>query len=614
MNTNKKLVAAARRAARVLARAQNKSYQQCLDDVAKQAGRPTWTAFLADPLPVDENAYAAATEPDFSQIAANDHITAIVRHAQQINAVSFIASPRAWNDISPTLEFTREDGSVWPIDARGLDLDTIADACLPNYPRRRPDYDNICYDMGEDMPTIDGSLMRALVRTTWNATPELVGLSATIDGSKPQKLDLPVPPREPKVPHSQNPTITNRTAPRPTIIATAKHMLFGANEIALKAMLKRGPLDTDHGPVVGITDRGKRIRLEPGRNLCAFSPPGTGRLAGIAIPALVTDEHTSYIVHDDGQLLNHTSGWRAAMGTVGVIRLDGGSRDAINPFGRDWIPERKYIKHHCDVLAKSIAPDDLRVTRLIAETASNLIAAHGETTLRAIYEQINSQRDHPQAMSAIALLMPLVDALAHEAIGRSTINPDMLRGINNEPPLTLYIVRDPTSSGARNRLAALIQSAIWLKTLTCGPGGKLPDGRQNGKRQVTTLIHDFHQMPQMPMLHDALSMGRSYGSGVIVMGPTIQTTQQYQDLEWMLPALSHLNLVLGQSDASELAQIDGYKQIEWNEASKLQHGRAIALTNSGMNTVRFRLPFFFEQPDMLARVYNPRTGQGPKPV
>ena len=123
MNSKNKLVAAAQRAARKLARAEGIPYQTSLDRIAVNAGRSTWTSFLADPVAVDQAAATAANEPDFTKISPETHLHAAIEYGIKINAHAFLARPELENT-GAKLVYSSNRSSDYdhPIDARGLNV------------------------------------------------------------------------------------------------------------------------------------------------------------------------------------------------------------------------------------------------------------------------------------------------------------------------------------------------------------------------------------------------------------------------------------------------------------------------------------------------------------
>lgn len=601
MNANEKLVVAARRAAKTLSRTSERPYQTCLDEVARSAGRTTWSAFLADPAPVDTNAEDAASEPDFTLIAPEMHLPAVVGHGGRIGAVGFVAQPRAWGDDAPMLRYRLEDGRPWPVDARGLSIEAITHSFglmpIPPYAQRKG---NEYYeDRPSGMATCDNVLMRTKAHRRADRDSIHFAASASLDGGEAEECALPTMPQKDQ--DAAVPPVAIRS-PRRGIGDRLRRLVIGKDEANVRAMMDRRLASSSAGPVIGILKNGNRVRLRPGAHLAAFSPPGTGRMVGITIPALLGDDATSYVVHDDGQLLANTQGWRRSIGRVAIIRLDAQTTDAINPFGRPWLPtSRGRILDYCDRIATAIVPDDQRVTRLIAQVAADLVERNGETTLREVRDAIASDRESHMAREAIAALMPLASPLADAATSHSTVVPAMLHGDGEGRPLTVYVVRDVMASGTRARLAAVLQTAIWYHSILYGPGQDVAGRGSNGPCPLGTIMHDFHRLPVMPMLPIALDYGTDRRASVIITGSTVSTIgERYGKDAVMVDAMIGMRLVLQQSDDREIAAIDPLRKIGPGVAASLGKWQAILLAQR-CDPARMRMPIYFEDTEMKRR-------------
>jgi hypothetical protein len=125
MNPHEKLIAAAQRAARRIARAEGIPYQGALDRVAREAGRRHWQDFCGDPVPVDVQSRQASAEPDFSQADPELHLDVSVRYGLSIGATTMLARPRESGQ--PTLTYLSADHPEGRgVDARGLSLKAMA--------------------------------------------------------------------------------------------------------------------------------------------------------------------------------------------------------------------------------------------------------------------------------------------------------------------------------------------------------------------------------------------------------------------------------------------------------------------------------------------------------
>ena len=621
MNSDNKLVAAAKRAARHHSRETNLTYQQSLEAIAQQAGRSTWKAFLDKPVAINAEALEAANEPDFSAITPAEHINAVVRYGQHLDALSFRAHTRSQDDHSAVLRYELASGKYHGVDARGLSLDDLALSLkkqnkLSRMPRY---YDDVSLHIGT--VEIEGVEVRANIRSMTDDYGGIYDICATLDGAMPEDhifghIEIPAPYESTQ----RYGTIMREDEGKHSLPDQIKKgltkALHGRDGYAVKEMAKNGPVATDNlGPIVAMTKRGVDVRLKHGFNLMAFSPAGTGRMAGITVPALLSDDTASYIVHDDGQLHQITSGHRASLGPVIVIRLDGETRDGFNPFSREWLPPKGDPAPHVEALAVSICDGDSRMTHMVFETAMKLIKQNGETNLKQIHDEIATMRDQPFARKVLMAIHPLVDTIGHAVTGKNTFGPDVLRA--SKSPSTIYILRDPRkSNGSRNRLASLFQTALWLHYYTWTGKYKALPGKRH-LRQINTLIHDYHAMASIPLLPDIMDISRDAGASVILTGATAASLTEKHGKGFdihMIQASTHMTIVLAQSNRDELEMIDPQHILDWNEVSQLGEGDCIMGSNRVRALARLTLPFFFKRKDLLLRAYNPRRGRGPKPV
>lgn len=126
MESKQKMIAAAQRAARRLARSEGTSYQSCLDVVARNAGRRHWNDFTADPVPIDEATRLGAIEPDHTLISHDAQLVACLEHALAMDAGSFMAGPCDPNGRTVLLYSGRGSRFGHGVDARGVSLRALA--------------------------------------------------------------------------------------------------------------------------------------------------------------------------------------------------------------------------------------------------------------------------------------------------------------------------------------------------------------------------------------------------------------------------------------------------------------------------------------------------------
>jgi hypothetical protein len=589
MNAESKLVAAAKRAARTLSRAEGHPYQKCLDLVAIRAGLPTWSAFLANPVPVDDASREAALEPDFSAIPHDMHMETVVRYGLGIDATAFRAYARKDADAPPVLDFAMADGTSRPIDGRGLSIHYIVSGC------------------SDPTPTIAGALLRAKSSSEFVPQPEA---TCSLDGSAAPELTQQI--NEASIPYADHhwptPGVIGRTARR------ISRRLKGAKLYDQQKLLKRhsGLVDkTTAGPLVAIGEDGRRVRLHHGYTLRAFSPPGTGRLVGIVVPMVLTGDTSSFVIHEDGQVHAHTSGYRATLGRIAVIRTAGGSRDSINPYSKEWLPTKwpGSMRSQLDKLSRAIAPNDHRVARLILETSHEIVRARHETTLTEIRDAIALRMDElgVVARDAVATLLPLTTPAAVAAVGGNTVLPTEIRGTGtrDEPrPITIYLIRDPMDGSSREPLAAFIQTAIWMHT-----GGS----RNKGPCGLATIHYDFHRSTHSPRLRSAMDYARSFGDSIVVCGNSAsRMVSLYGERDGRdLLDMFHHTLIPTQSSGTEAELIDRRDEVGYQTMRSLDFGRAILTT--GATHAEFGLPLFYKDEVMKTKAYAEGC-TGPAPV
>lgn len=607
MNTRDKLVAAARRAARAHARDASIPYQKALDAIAVQHGRPTWSAFLADPMPINADAEAAAAEPDFTTIPARLQIAAAMRYGLSTGSTSLVAGPRAWADPRPVLSYGSPDGSMRSVDARGLDLPILAEGCRGE----RTEDDLTRIHSIEGMPGMEG-LLRARSDIYMMGDDVTATASIGLDDAAPPAIARMVAPAE--EPAKMADDTRRRRTPE---MLPRRDFLNRTQRLAFKQTVARGHFSTTDGPLIGRVGR-RDLRLPHGHHMMSFSPPGTGRMAAISLPALLSDDKASYVVHDDGQHLEITSGWRASIGRVAVIRVDGDSTDSINPFDGDWIPPHPgSLPGYVEQIMRTLVPDRPDLADMMARTALPLVERPGGATMLEIHAAL-AICGHPLVPEAVSALAPFITRAAQEACGRSTLTPADLRGraTENDRPLTLYLVRGVGMRSRLDPILAAIQTTIWMWSLSSGPGDDIGRGRRNGPLAVVSLLIDLHRLPIMAYLPKVMDLGRAKRTSVIVTGTAGAAITQRYGAETAREIVECCGMLqaIQQSDPGDLPFVDPYDQIGYGRLSQMPADKGYILTNLGAMPIEYDRTMFFRVPQLLHRAYNRKFGRGPRPV
>lgn len=607
MNNSDKMIAAARRAAKKESRVTGIPYQRCLDLIAVRAGRATWSSFAEDPVPVDADSLEASLEPDFSATPPRTHLLTAVRHASRIGATAFTVAERSGLKGPPIVEFRFSDGTARPIDGRGVSLPALVAACTGGVREG-------CIDV--HTPTVDGHLMRAKIHDGDRSAGIGSTIAVAIDGDAPPVVARP---EHDLGSGSYKPDVRPKPGLSMRIGRAWERWRIGEEMQRLNPLMSRRVVSHDprSGPAIAVGPDGKLVHLPHGRTLFAFSPPGTGRMAGLAVPAILTGDTACFVVHDDGQLHRHTSGHRATLGRVAVIRTAGGSTDSINPFAREWLPpwigsQRTYL----DMVSRALCPSDMRAARVVMEEAARLIEANGGTTVTQIRDAIAADMHDEIRRSTVAALMPLTTRGASSAVDGNTIAPADLRGAgtrDDPEPLTIYIVRDPADGNSRQPLASAIQTAIDFTLMACGMGSDREDDRRMGPCGVCTLHLDFHRSSTMPTMRLALDMARHNSDSIILTASTAGCMERMYGAKngREMLAMPMITMIPMQSDAREAQLVDGYGRVGLERIRTIDPEAAILSTAAG--SPMLGMPMFFRIPEIAARAYA-RGCSGPPPV
>lgn len=499
---NDKILAAARKAARRMARATGTSYQTCLDLVAQQAGRAHWTAFLADPVDVRPTPTPPSTNPDPVDEQTSDDV--------RLDVVAMV-EPATTETIPLTTRLLR----------------------------------------------LLGSPERAIVRRSEKAR--------LIDRLKARR-------------------------------------------------------DVPNGMPLGRSvENGYDLALAETVPVLALSPPGSGKTASVTVPTIVSCDRHSMVVHDDLGLLEMTSGHRSTIGPVTVLDLSGGrSFGGVNPLSSSWLPLNAPAQvSYVTTLARALSPTNVAIADVIARAIQDLARTHGGTTFAQLDESLRAAGD-VASLHAATLVSPFLDPGARGCTETTSLRPRDLRGVLDEHgirPSTLYVVRGAAGTERHALVAAVLQEAIWWWTLTVGPGTTSPDGDLHGVHPVTVLLEDVHRMAHMPSFAGAIERGRARKVAHVVTAPSYRAMSRMAgSCVDELEALFAVQVVLPQNDADTLSRLERRLHGVTRDEMRSINGRSIVALQYESDPIRVHTPFFFKSAEMMRRVYNPRTGTGPRPV
>lgn len=394
--------------------------------------------------------------------------------------------------------------------------------------------------------------------------------------------------------------------------------------VARRIVAKEGPKSGYEGhPLLGTAIGGGRIGMAELVPVLAVAPPGTGKSAGIVIPAILTSDAISLVIHDEYDLHVMTSGRRSELGPVTVLHLGAApSNGSLNPLSRSWLPRDPASRSsYVNRIAEALSPEDRLASAILSRSITEAIADGDGTTFAAVDRILGAGPADPLIHAARTALGPMLDPGVSECTSRDVFRPsDLRRGRSDDgrPEVgTLYLVRGREDGHRQARAAATIQAAIWYHCLSHAPGERDFDGERVGPRGILTIMDGANHLPVMPMLATALDTGRSKKVGHMILGPSHGSIRRIfdQTMRDEFASLIGLEIVLAQNsmpDAERIAR--RYPDLSIGEIMSPAQGHHLLLVQNLSGPIRMRTPFFFESPELLAHSYNPRTGKGPKPV
>jgi len=640
MTDNDKTIASAKKAARRMARATDASYQNCLDTIARKAGRAHWGAFLKDPVEIDESATERSDprpavmpgEPGVSDVAAKaDQLTRIILLKAILNDMDAIGlrsgSIQTWRIGESSQEehvpeavrshmqgaFSRLVGhDAGQAGSYGFVFEGKACVLVVG------EDDSLRISLrGADLASWFGSLSPS-DRVAPDGTMAIAPWSSDDRGPSHDR-----PGRSGRAPGILASILTKMDRVRaddPVRRACARRLVGVGGW--------RG-----NGPLLGTTVDGRTLHMPESLPVLVAAPPGVGKTAGTVIPTILTAERTCLVVHDETDLWETTSGTRAALGDVHVLRLDGRpSKGSLNPLHPLWVPSDPTTRStYLRCLASAASPEDVGAAARIHDAMVAEIATSSNPTLAGAAMRLrrddpaDAWRD-PACARAFAAMEPLLDAGVVSCTSDASIAPADLRGTAGRRtaegwttwrPSTLYVVRGRTSGERHGRVAAILQAAIWSHVLAHGPSGSTPGGAVSGTLPLMTIIEGCGRLPTMPMLATALEMGRSARVGHMIVGHTSRDVTRLLDERHRHAheSLFAMRIVHRQNDVVEAATVaTRFQDLDTTDVLTMGNDRHLLSVQNAGKPLWMRTRFFFQDPELLTMTYNHRTGKGPRPV
>ncbi|WP_298843333.1 type IV secretory system conjugative DNA transfer family protein [uncultured Salinicola sp.] len=251
--------------------------------------------------------------------------------------------------------------------------------------------------------------------------------------------------------------------------------------------------------------------------------------------------------------------------------------------------------------------------------------------------------------------LPFKNAAVRERTSSCDFLPQDLRGMPDESgemkPVTLYVCVNQAEAAAFATITSLLYEILSREYLAYGPGEVNRNNFKLGPYPVCFMLDEFAKLPKIEAVMTGPDLGRSKKTMYCLVAQSdSQIGKLYsKEDQQIIYATTAVKYILPQNDKDTIKLVQemvgpttikrssssrskGADIKEWgksNESTNLEKvdfirpgdisgmepGRHIIMAQGFMNRPYFmKSVFFFKDPEMLAKAFNPRTGLGPKPA
>lgn len=340
--------------------------------------------------------------------------------------------------------------------------------------------------------------------------------------------------------------------------------------------------------------------------------------------------------------------------------------EASFPMLVDWIADAQY---QAGKLAEKKNQE--------AAAAKQLPTADGmKIFLGSLCDEIKEQNYSERAFTSIAPLVDMADKersgvlgtmdqamlpFKNKAVKERTSACDFtsmdLRGMKDpdtgeELPVTLYICVNQAEAQAFANITALLYEVMSRDFLSYGPREKDKRGRVVGGKTIVFMMDEFAKLPRSETVLTGPDLGRSKKvSYWLIFQARSQIVKTYSKEDGTtIDSTCGVTVLLSQNDPetaghyvktvgkttilkqghsrnagmskqanpfarNESISMEGVDFLRTEDITAMKPGTHLILPQNFLNRpLKVQSPFFFEDPEMLAKVFNPRTGKGPRPA
>lgn len=254
-------------------------------------------------------------------------------------------------------------------------------------------------------------------------------------------------------------------------------------------------------------------------------------------------------------------------------------------------------------------------------------------------------------------LLPFKNKAVKERTSACDFTPGDLRGMRDVEtgewlPVTLYICVNQAEAAAFANITALLYEVLSRDFLSYGPGETDKRGRKMGPMTICFMMDEFAKLPKSETVLTGPDLGRSKKvSYWLIFQARSQIVKTYSKEDGTtIDSTCGVTVLLSQNDAETAAHYqkavgkttvrkqsfsrntglsktanpfaknesiasEGVDFLRTEDITAMEPGTHLILPQNFLNRpLKVKSPFFFEDEEMLAKVFNPRTGKGPAPA
>lgn len=340
--------------------------------------------------------------------------------------------------------------------------------------------------------------------------------------------------------------------------------------------------------------------------------------------------------------------------------------EASFPLLVDWIADAQYEagklaeKKNAEAAAAKQLPtaDGMKIFlgSLAEQIKTNGYSERAFTSLSPLIEMADKERSGVLGTMDQAML-PFKNKAVKERTCACDFTSMDLRGMKDPDtgewlPVTLYICVNQAEAQAFANITALLYEVLSRDFLSYGPGEKDKRGRIMGPKTICFMMDEFAKLPKSETVLTGPDLGRSKKvSYWLIFQARSQIIKTYSKEDGTtIDSTCGVSIVLSQNDPetashyvktvgkttvrkqsysrnaglsktanpfarNESIASEGVDFLRNEDITAMEPGTHLILPQNFLNRpLKVRSPFFFEDMGMLAKVFNPRTGKGPKPA